>query len=105
MRRYTSLGPLQPALWQTALESLASSDQADSLAKWLQPQDSSRQTRTERAAILLGNLVEAAGPSLQVESCDIATNNSLKAHLLLSDHQLKHCLGGAGGVVALQLTL
>ncbi len=66
MRRYTSLRPLQPALWQTALESLASSKQVDSLGMWLQPQDSSRQSRTERAAILLGNLVEAVGPSLQV---------------------------------------
>ena len=66
MRRYASLRPLQPVLWQTALERLAAPDQADSLATWLQPQHNS-ESRT-RAAILLGNLVEAAGPSLQVRN-------------------------------------
>ncbi len=75
-RRYTSLRPLQPALWQTALESLTSASQTDSLDKWLRPQDSSRQTRTERAAILLGNLVEAAGPSLQVRDIFIDVRDS-----------------------------
>ena len=71
LRRYTSLRPLQPALWQAALESLASSDQTDSMGKWLQPQGGRPQSRAERAATLLGNLVEAAGPSMQVsiESC------------------------------------
>ena len=71
MCRYASLKPLQPVLWQTALESLTASDQADSLTMWLQPQSQIGDSRT-RAAILLGNLVEAAGPSLQVrQTCGL----------------------------------
>ena len=52
-------------MWQTALDSLASFNEANDLAKWLQPPQES-ESRIARAAILLGNLVDAAGPSLQV---------------------------------------
>ena len=54
-------------LWQTALQSLAASGKENGLSRWLHPQHSS-QSPEGVAAILLGNLVQAAGAGLQVSS-------------------------------------
>lgn len=77
-------------LWQTVLQSLAAPGKQTDLSTWLHPQHSN-QSPEGGAAILLGNLVQAAGAGLQVSS-----NPSQILAVFQGNHSSRHPCQFAG---------